>query len=267
LPQYYFELVNFSFFKTTDLLGFREFVVVVSNYNTFYYAGESAIKYDDSVSVAARIRSANHNFFGEVKDHLLLFIFAGLTENATGANAAIIQTLYEYLAGVFNREPKRIERIHKMRHEYEIINKPLPSGILSQQLKTPKGKFISLRELLGSNEVIYLSFWANSCELCIADMQLQKQLMAELEGKSVKFIFISFDEDEKKWQKALSKLKMKGVHYFISEGFESEFAKYISFHDLPRYLIFDKQDRLVSHEAPGPGSILKDKSALLRLNE
>ncbi len=267
LPQYYFELVNFSFFKTTDLLGFREFVLVVSNYNTFYYADVSPNKYDDSVSVAARIRSANLNFFGEVKDHLLLFIFAGLTENGTEANAALIQTLYEYLAGVFNQEPKRIQRIHKMRHEYDIINKPLPPAILSQQLRTTKGKFISLKELLGSNQVIYFSFWASSCEPCIAEMQSQKQLMAELDGNSVKFLFISFDDDEKKWQKAIAKLKMKGVHYLISEGFESEFAKYISFHELPRYLIFDKQDRLISHEAQRPGSILKDKSVLLGLLE
>ena len=267
LPEYYFELVDFSFFKTTDLLAFREFVVTVNNYNTFYYADVTSNNPYDSVSVATKIKSANHNFFGEVKDYLLLFIFAGLTENGTEANAAQIQTLYEYLAGVFNQEAKRIAQLHEMKHEFDIIDKPLPPTILSQQLKTQKGKIIFLKEAFGSNEVVYVDFWASVCDSCIAEMPAEKQLMLEMEGKAVKFICISFDDDEKKWQKAIAKIKVKAEHYIIAAGFASAFAKYISFNEIPRYLIFDKQGRLINHNAPTPSSILKDKSIVLNVLE
>lgn len=267
LPQHYFELVDFSFFKTTELLGFREFILAASYYNNHYYAGIPPDKYYDSLSVASTIKAANRNFSGEVKDNLLLFIFTGLTQNGTEVNTAQIQTLYEYLAGVLNQEPKRIVQMQDLKHEFEITDKPLPQDVLDQQLTTRKGKTVFLKDVLGTNEVVYVDFWASWCGPCIGEMPSEQQLVTELEGKPIKFILISFDEDEKKWQKAITKMKMKGDHYLITEGFTSALAKYIPFKEIPRYMILDKQGRLKSREAPGPSSILKNKSVLLSLLE
>jgi thiol-disulfide isomerase/thioredoxin len=267
LPQYYFELVDFSFFKKPDFLGFRDFVVAASFYNAYYYTNAPVKSYYDSASVAARIKSANYNFFGEVKDNLLLSIFSLLAKNGSDVNGAQIQTLYEYLTGVFKEDPKRVQQLQEARHEFDIVNKPFPLKVLEQQLKTPKGKTISLAEVLATDEVVYIDFWASWCGPCIGEMPSQKQLMSELEGQKVKFIFISFDDDEKKWQKALSKIKVDGEHYLISEGFASAIARYISFNEIPRYLILDKEGRLVTRQAPRPSAILQDKSKLVSLLE
>lgn len=263
LPKYYFELVDFTFFKATDFLGLRDFIVTASQYNDFYYTDIPPGSYYDSASVASRIKSVNYNFFGEVKDNLLLSIYTGLVQNGSDSNAFLVQLLYEYLAGVFSQESKRIEQLREFKHGFDIVNKPFPLKILEQQMQTTKGKTISLAEVLATNEVIYIDFWASWCGPCIGEMPAQQQLISELEGKQVKFILISFDEDEKQWQKAMSRLKVKGDHYLITEGFSSALARYISFNEIPRYLILDKEGRLVSRQAPGPSSILANKSQLL----
>jgi thiol-disulfide isomerase/thioredoxin len=267
LPKYYFELVNFSFFKKAELLGFREFVLAVAYYNAYYYAAISPEKPYDSVNVAAKIKSANRNFLGEVKDHLLLQIFVMLTKRGTVANSAQIQTLFEYLSGVFGTDDGRMQQLKDLKHAYEIVDRPLPQEILAQELKTLKGKSVSLKEVLTSDEVVYVDFWASWCGPCLGEMPYEKQLMAELEGSQVKFISISFDQDEKKWQKAMAKIKMKGDHYLMTEGFRSALAKYISFNEIPRYVIVDKEGRLVSREAPRPSDILKNKAVLLGVTD
>jgi len=267
LPPYYFELVDFSFFKSPEFLGFPDFILMLSQYSDYYYSTSTKANYYDSVSVALRIKSANHNFFGEIKDNLLLSIFSGLTKHGTEINEAQIQTLYEYLIGVFGEQTKRVAEMQALKYSYDIINEPLPLKVLEQPLKTLKGKMISLAQVLAVSEVVYIDFWATSCAKCISEMPAQKQLMTELEGVQVKFIRISFDNDEKEWQKAISKMKIEGDHYLITEGFSSAIAQYISFDEIPRYIILDKDGRLITRKASGPGSILQNKSELLSLVE
>ena len=265
LPPYYFELVDFSFFKSADFLGFQEFVSMLSQYNDYYYSSAPSESYYDSASVALRIKSANHNFFGEIKDNLLLGLFSGLTKHGTEINALQIQTLYEYLTGVFGEDTKRVAEMQSLKYSYDIINKPLPLKVLEQELKTTKGKTISLAQVLAVNEVVYIDFWATWCGKCMKEMPAQQQLLSELEGGQVKFISISFDNDEKKWQKAISKMKIDGDHFIITEGFSSAIAQYIPFDEIPRYIILDKEGRLINRKASGPSSILENKFELLSL--
>ena len=155
--------------------------------------------------------------------------------------------------------------IVELKKEFDITGKPLPIKLLAERLKTKDGKQISLNEVLSTNEVVYVDFWASWCGPCLGEMPFEKQLISELKGKAVKFILISLDENEKKWKDAMTKINVEADHYLISEGFKSELVKYISFNTIPRYLIFYKQGRVISRDAPRPGIILKDKSILLNL--
>jgi thiol-disulfide isomerase/thioredoxin len=265
LPPYYFELVDFSFFKSKEFLGFPDFIATISQYNAHYYSKEQPGAFYDSASVAFRIKSANHNFFGEIKDNLLLFIFTELTRHGTEINDAQIQTLYEYLAGVFGDQPKRVAEMQALKYTFDITDEPLPIKVLEQQLKTPKGKITTLAQVLAVNDVVYIDFWATSCAKCLSEMTAQQQLMAEMEGAQIKFIRISFDSDEKAWTKAISKMKIEGEHYLMPEGFSSAIAQYLSFDEIPRYVILDKEGRLVTRQASRPSSILQNKEELLSL--
>ncbi len=68
-----------------------------------------------------------------------------------------------------------------------------------------------------------------------------------------------------KWLKGVARVDVNGEHYLITEGFKSRLVKYLSFNQIPRYVIFDQHGRLNSRDAPRPGYILQNKSVLLDL--
>jgi len=265
-PPGYFDPVDSNFLKDANLLGFREFILLVSYFNYYIYSSASPLDhYYDSTAVGARIESANINFEGEVKDHLLLFTFTNLIENGISPSRLQVNQLYEYLIAAFAGEPARIIQIKEFKNNFDMVGKPLPEKVLAQQMKTKDGKEISLKEVLSSNDVIYVDFWASWCGPCLHEMPSEKQLISEFRGKKVKFILISLDENAKKWQNAMAKINIEGEHFIIAEGFKSVLAKYLIVHDIPRYLIFDSNGKLISRDAPRPGYILKNKSVLHNL--
>jgi hypothetical protein len=94
-------------------------------------------------------------------------------------------------------------------------------------------------------------------------MEVEKKLIAELKGVDVKFVLISVDGNFGKWKSSATSINIAGQHYILKDGIESALVKYLSFREIPRYLIFDRRGRLVSRDAPRPGKVLKDKSILL----
>jgi hypothetical protein len=62
-------------------------------------------------------------------------------------------------------------------------------------------------------------------------------------------------------------MKIEGDHYLIPEGFSSAIAQYLSFNEIPRYIILDKDGKLVTRRAPEPSLLLQNKSELLSLME
>ena len=263
LPPGYFDPVDFTFFRKEELLGFREFIILLSNYNSYFYSLLSPqVNFYDSSAISARIQSASQNFEGQVKDNLLLFIFSHLSENGMGKNKAQVEQLYAFLKAAFKDEPDRMIQIEKLKRDFDTVDKLLPKEILAQQLKTESGSFVSLAEVFTSNDAVYVDFWASWCGPCISEMPYEKQLISEFKGKPIKFIFISLDKDEKQWRKAIARIDVEGTHYLISEGVKSPLIKYLSLQEIPRYIILDKTGRLINRDAPRPRAILKNKSIL-----
>lgn len=263
LPRGYFDLVDLSFFRKVDLFGFREYIIFISDYNKYFYSLPSPEgNVYDHATISADIQSAVLNFAGEVKDHLLLFIFSGLSQNGTGQNKSQIDKLYPYLKAAFNDEPDRVIQIENFKRKFDTIGKPLPKEVLAQKLKTQNGLYVSLNEVLASNDAVYVDFWASWCGPCLSEMPYENQLISEFKGKQIKFIFISIDKDEKQWRNAIAKIDVKATHYLIPEGVKSTLVAYLSFEEIPRYIIIDKTGRLVSRDAPRPRAILMNKSIL-----
>jgi thiol-disulfide isomerase/thioredoxin len=266
LPPGYFDLIDFSFFRKADLFGFREYIVFISNYNKYFYSLPSPEgNVYDHATILAEIQSAVLNFEGEIKDHLLLFIFSRIAQSGTGQNKSQIDQLYPYLKAAFNDEPYRVIQIENFKREFDTIGKPLPKEVLAQQLKTQKGLYVSLNEVLVANDAVYVDFWASWCGPCLSEMPYENQLISEFKGKQIKFIFISVDKDENQWRNAIAKIDMKATHYLIPEGVKSALVEYLSFKEIPRYIIFDPKGRLISRDAPRPRAILRDKSILNKL--
>ena len=267
LPPDYFGDIDISLFNRRDLMGFREYVLLLNNFNSCYYGTLAPKdKMHDSLTVIKRITSAKTHFAGEARANLLLLQFESLVRNGTRRNANQIDELFNDVSTLFKENPERLKQINELKRRFDLLGRPLPEQILSQQLRSEKGEMIFLSNVLHQQKLIYVDLWASWCGPCIAEIPLEKELISELNKNiEVEFIFISLDETEERWKKAMKKINIGKSHYRLPDGFSSKLTTYLNIKTIPRYLVIDKNGSLISYDAPRPSDILKDKSKLFSL--
>ncbi len=112
------------------------------------------------------------------------------------------------------------------------------------------GKNVSMKDLKG--KVVLVDMWATWCGPCKAQIPALKQLETELHGKDIEFVSISVDEakDHEKWKAFITKEQLGGTQLFATGW--SEMAKYYEVTGIPRFMVFDKEGKIVSTNSPRP---------------
>ncbi len=112
------------------------------------------------------------------------------------------------------------------------------------------GKAVSLSDFRG--KVVLVDVWATWCGPCRAEVPNLVKLEKEMAGKDVVFIGVSVDEkkDYQKWLDVLDKEHMEGVQLF-AEGWSKIVADY-KIKGIPRFMVFDRQGRVVTADSPRP---------------
>ncbi len=128
----------------------------------------------------------------------------------------------------------------------------LSSGKVAPEIKgvTPQGDSISSLNLKG--KIIYADVWATWCGPCIEEIPFSKKLQNSYErNKDVVFLNISVDKQIELWKNTLAKdSDWKGVHI------NTDFSIYESYliNGIPRYILIDKEGKIVMSDAPRPSS-------------
>lgn len=133
--------------------------------------------------------------------------------------------------------------------------------------KNFNGGTTSLDDLKGN--YVYLDIWATWCGPCRQQIPFLEKLTEEYKNKKVKFVSISTDDArrnsgswekaEEKWRKFVTDKNMKGVQLFADKGFQSDFIKAYGINSIPRFILLDKEGKIVNANAPRPSQqSLKD---------
>ncbi|MFM1876011.1 MAG: hypothetical protein RL266_1748 [Bacteroidota bacterium] len=115
------------------------------------------------------------------------------------------------------------------------------------------GSSFKLSDLKG--KVVYLDIWASWCGPCRQQFPAAKALKEQLskkEMKNIEFLYISIDNTETVWKKAIEELGIEGKHGLSKGGWGSEVTAKFGVSSIPRYLIFDKKGKVVDPNAPRP---------------
>ncbi len=115
------------------------------------------------------------------------------------------------------------------------------------------GQPVSLSDFKG--KVVYLDFWASWCGPCMAQVPANAALKQNFAGKDVVFLYISIDNNEASWKKALAAnplLSASGVHTW-DKGFQGNTPSAYQVDTIPAYFIIDRNGRLANGCAPRPG--------------
>jgi len=113
------------------------------------------------------------------------------------------------------------------------------------------GKTVSLASLKG--KVVLVDVWATWCGPCRQEIPFLKKLEEEMKGKAVAFVSLSTDAvaDKEKWLKMIKDDNLGGIQLFAG-GPGNEFSQYYKVNTIPRFLVFDKQGKIVTVDSPRP---------------
>lgn len=122
----------------------------------------------------------------------------------------------------------------------------------------PNGKSITLSDFKG--KYIFIDFWASWCVYCIKEMPMLEKIKNDLSSEEIIFIGLSMDENPENWKKAMEKHNISGYQYIVSN---QALADKLQINALPRYMLYDKEGKLLNANAPRPHKY-EELSQLLR---
>lgn len=115
-----------------------------------------------------------------------------------------------------------------------------------------KGGTTSLESLKG--KVVYIDVWATWCMPCIQELPHLKELERKYHGKPVEFVSISIDEekDRERWKEFIIQRELVGTQLIADKAWKSEFIEAYVIKAIPRFILIDKEGKIVRAEAPRP---------------
>lgn len=126
------------------------------------------------------------------------------------------------------------------------IGQPAPAFTLPSD----KGKNYSLADFKG--KVIYIDLWASWCAPCRAEIPNYKTLYEKYKDNSqVAFMAIAVFDGDREWRKALEEEKPSWLQLYDSGGVIAR--SYVA-NAIPKYILIDKNGKVVNFNAPGPGN-------------
>jgi thiol-disulfide isomerase/thioredoxin len=101
-------------------------------------------------------------------------------------------------------------------------------------------------------KVVLIDVWATWCAPCKVEIPHLKKMEEEFKGKDVAFVSISVDveKDKEKWRMMVEKDQLGGTQLY-AKGW-SEITKYYDITGIPRFMVFDKEGKIVSPDSPRP---------------
>lgn len=117
-----------------------------------------------------------------------------------------------------------------------------------------KGGFTSLDDLKG--KLVYIDIWATWCGPCKKEIPYLEKIIKKYENKEIEFVSISVDSpnDYEKWKKMIAEKNLNGIQLFADNSFKSDFIKFYNVNLIPRYILIDKNGRIITSKAPRPSA-------------
>ena len=112
----------------------------------------------------------------------------------------------------------------------------------------------TLKDFAG--KLVYIDVWATWCGPCIQEFPHLKTLVDEFSSKDIEFVSVSIDhkKDYEKWRQMVSEKNIGGTHLYDPEGLGSSFMKAFNVGMIPRFMMLDKEGKIISSNAPRPSS-------------
>ncbi|MCH6235138.1 TlpA family protein disulfide reductase [Cognataquiflexum rubidum] len=153
-----------------------------------------------------------------------------------------------------NTTPKFAEKVEKLKAKWEPISpgKTVPDFTFTDI----KGDSVKLSDLKG--KLVYIDIWATWCGPCIAEHPNWDKVKEEYKDKPVAFLTVSIDDTREPWEKMVKNKKMEGLQWFAANAWQSELAKFFMVNAIPRFLLLDKEGKIIDPSAERPSGNIRE---------
>jgi len=161
------------------------------------------------------------------------------------------------LIAEFNKNCKNAEYKSKIKEEYKKWNllaegKPAPDFSYTNI----DSNLVSLSDFSG--KYVYIDVWATWCGPCIKEIPHIEKLEEEFKDKNMVFISVSLDNTRGPWKKMVLEKEMKGIQLFAKGAFNSTIAKDYIIGSIPRFILIDREGKIIDVKAPRPSGKIKE---------
>ena len=116
--------------------------------------------------------------------------------------------------------------------------------------KDINGKEVRLSDFKG--KYVFIDIWATWCKPCCYEIPFIQEIEHRLKDKNIVFVSISEDKDLDAWKTMVEKENMGGVQ--LNYGRNKDFMNYFYITAIPRFIIIDPEQKIVTARAPKPSS-------------
>ncbi|WP_316818817.1 TlpA disulfide reductase family protein [Pedobacter nyackensis] len=197
-------------------------------------------------------------YTGKVRSMAMNATFIVLFEYSKDAST-LKPMMDEYLAQYASTEDAKALRETYAKMASLAVGKTPPAFTL----KDLNGKDVTLKDFAG--KVVYMDFWASWCKPCRYEMKNGSPKLHEKfkDNKDVIFLYISIDDREDLWKKAIADDQIKGIHLLSKGGMKSVVGKAFNIQGVPRYVIIGRDGKIFDNDATRPS----DDKTPAKLNE
>ena len=129
--------------------------------------------------------------------------------------------------------------------------KKFSKNTLNMTLKDVNNTEVVFKDIINKykGKTIVMEVWASWCGDCVKAMPKMKELQAN--NPDVVYLFVSMDKEFEKWKAGIEKHDLKGEHIWANDPkmMKGAFGKSIDLDWIPRYMIIDKNQKIVLYRA------------------
>ena len=168
-----------------------------------------------------------------------------------GADAYLLPT-YE----AYRQTTSHQDLVEKYKSVCDNLKKLLPGSAAPDfALNDVTDKVLKFSDVVGKGKVVYLDVWATWCGPCCAEIPHMEKLVKHYAGNDkIEIVSISLDNKVDRWKKKLEADKPEWRQFITPEGLKSTLCQEYQIDGIPRFMLFDKEGKIIDINAPRPSN-------------